>query len=477
MYLMISTQHPEASALGYLLHKHPDKLQRFALSFGQALVFYPIAQEDHCAAVLMLELDPIALSRGQERGQEQALKPYVNDRPYVASSFLSVAISRVLGTALGGRCQQRPELVGRAWPFEVSLPVLSVSGGAALLEGLFEPLGYEVEATPLGLDPQFPQWGEGKLWALKLRGVKTLEQLLTHLYVLIPVMDDEKHYYIGQDEVEKLLRHGQGWLEAHPMKAIITRRYLERRRSLVEAAMQALEAPSEEQEQAHDAQEEQLERPLTLHQQRLDQVLDWLKESGARRVVDLGCGEGKLLGRLLSEGQFEEIVGVDVSARTLQIAAKRLKLERMPALKRARLTLKQGSLVYTDQSLVGYDAAALVEVIEHVEPERLGALEEAIFGVARPKLVIVTTPNQEYNARFEALPAGKMRHKDHRFEWTRQEFQAWVDRVCARYGYRAEVTPLGQEDEALGAPSQAARFYVDALPKAQVNEEERADED
>ena len=145
-------------------------------------------------------------------------------------------------------------------------------------------------------------------------------------------------------------------------------------------------------------------------------------------MLDLGCSYGNLLRRLLEDKQFEQIVGLDVSHRALEIAAERLHLDRLPERQRQRIQLLHGSLIYRDQRLAGFDAAAVVEVIEHLDEPRLAAFERVLFEFARPATVVVTTPNVEYNVRFETLPAGKFRHKDHRFEWTRQQFQEWATR-------------------------------------------------
>jgi 3' terminal RNA ribose 2'-O-methyltransferase Hen1 len=181
-----------------------------------------------------------------------------------------------------------------------------------------------------------------------------------------------------------------------------------------------------------------------------------LKESGAKRVLDLGCGEGKLLRALLHDAAFAEVVGVDVSARALEIANQRL--ERFPEEVRGRAKLLHGSLTYRDARLAGYDAAAVVEVIEHLDPPRLSAFERVLFEFARPGMVVLTTPNREYNVRFETLAEGAMRHSDHRFEWTRAEFRAWGDRVASRRGYAVTYRPVGDEDPEVGAPTQMGVF-------------------
>ena len=409
---------------------------------------------------MLLEIDPVELIRGA-----QQLEDYVNDRPYVASSYLTVAISRIFGTALAGNCQKRPELVETNLPLSATIEVVRSRGGADILRKLFEPLGYQVEATALPLDEKFPEWGESTYFRLKLSASATVHDILSHLYVLLPVLDDEKHYYVGDAEVDKLLRHGEGWLSSHPERQLIVSRYLKRRSSLIDqafarlldegsAAVDAIEHWTEKAARA----EKDLERPLTLHTQRLNLVATRLKELGAKSVVDLGCGEGKLLRRLLADRAFERIVGMDVSHRSLEVASSKLKLERMPERQRKRIELMQGSLLYRDKRIAGFDAAALVEVIEHLDQPRLVALERVLFEFARPRHIIITTPNREYNALFPTLPAGKMRHTDHRFEWTRAEFSGWANATAARFGYEVSFEPVGPEDEAHGGPSQMALF-------------------
>ena len=456
MLLTIRTTHRPATDLGYLLHKNPARVQSFPLSFGQAHVFYPEAAPERCTAALLLDVDPVALVRGEGR----TLAQYVNDRPYVASSYLSVALARVFGSALAGRSEDRPELAQTPLPLEARLHVVPSRGGEGFLRRLFEPLGYRVEARPHVLDTQFPEWGESSYFTVGLAATVRLADLLTHLYVLIPTLDAEKHYAIGDDEVDKLIRQGKGWLAAHPEKDAIVRRYLKHRRSLVRDALAQLtreEEPEEAEERSED-REQVIERPISLHEQRLGAVLAALKQEDARRVLDLGCGEGRLLELLLGDRQFTEILGMDVSYRSLERAQDKLRLDRLPPLQRERIRLLQGSLIYRDRRLEGYDAAAVVEVIEHLDPPRLAAFERVLFEFARPKTVVVTTPNVEYNPRFETLPAGQFRHPDHRFEWTRAEFRSWAENVAARFGYAPRFLPIGPEDVEVGSPGQMAVF-------------------
>ena len=161
---------------------------------------------------------------------------------------------------------------------------------------------------------------------------------------------------------------------------------------------------------------------------------------------------------LIRNPAFTRVLGVDVSHRALEIAARRLGLDRMPDSQRARLELIQSSVTYRDDRLAGHDAGVLMEVIEHIDPPRLPALERTVFGHARPTSVVVTTPNVEYNVRYQFLPAGAPRHRDHRFEWTRAQFRTWADAAAATYGYTVRYLPVGDEDPELGAPTQLAVF-------------------
>lgn len=462
MLLTISTTHQPATDLGHLLHKNPAKLHSFEMSFGKAHLFYPEATSEKCTAALLLDIDTVGLVRGKRGpGDGGTLEQYVNDRPYVLSSFTSVALGRIFGTAMAGRSKNRQELAEQRIPLTAALSVVACRR-ESLLQELFEPLGYRVQAKRLSLDEKFSEWGDSPYFSVTLDGEVRLTDLLRHLYVLIPVLDAEKHYWVGKDEVEKLLRKGEGWLAGHPHKEAIVKRYLPRQRQL---ARQALARLAEEDNPDPDAtleaqaeQETKIEAPIRLWQQRMGAVVAVLRSAEAKRVLDLGCGEGKLLRALLEEKSITEIVGMDVSFRSLEIASQRLRLERMPTKQRERLKLIHGSLMYRDSRLAGYDAATVVEVIEHLDPPRLAAFERVLFENARPTTVVVTTPNAEYNVKFETLPAGQFRHKDHRFEWTREQFQTWSQQVSQRHGYTVKFVPVGEEDGQVGSPTQMGVF-------------------
>ncbi len=467
MLLTITTTREPATDLGYLLHKHPGRLQSFPTAAGEAHVFYPEATPERCTAALLLEVDPVALVRGRAGAGQRPehrdgeLAQYVNDRPYAASSMLAVALNQVFRTALTGRCDARPELAAAPLPLAIRVPALRCRGGAPLARSLFEPLGWTVEATNQPLQPA--HWGPSPYLDLRLEGELRLADALSHLYVLLPVLDDAKHYWVSTEEVDKLIRAGGDWLAAHPAKELITRRYLSHQRKLTASALARLaDADDTEPEELDNAVAEADHEENTAHKplatQRREAILALLQERGARRVGDFGCGAGTLTKALLNDKQLDTIVAVDVSARALQLAARDLHLDRMPAKQRERLKIFQSALTYRDDRLTGLDAAVLMEVIEHVDPERLPALERAVFAFAAPKTIVVTTPNAEYNVLFDTLPAGSMRHRDHRFEWTRAEFAAWAERVADAYQYQVAFHPVGPEHPDAGPPTQLAVF-------------------
>lgn len=467
MLLTITLSSPPATDLGFLLHKNPDHVHQKELSFGSARVCFPEATAARCTAALIVDIDPVELVRGRRDappGRGFSLSQYVNDRPYAASSFMSVALNKMFGTAMTGRSKDRPELAEQAIPLSVRLPVLPCRGGERVLRAMFEPLGYHIVASEIPLDETFPGWGSSRYLDVTLSASLRVRDLLEHLFVLLPVLDDDKHYWVGDGEVDKLLRRGGDWLGAHPERELITRRYLRHDQRLTRDALARLieadgttEDPDDAR-QARDDEETAIERPVRLNDQRMQAVVSALRDAGARRIADLGCGQGTLVRALLKETWVDRIVGVDVSWRSLEVAGRRLRLDDMPPRQRARVDLWQGALTYRDRRMREFDALVLVEVIEHIDPPRLGALEDAVFGDAHPRTAIVTTPNVEYNSVFHNLPTDRFRHRDHRFEWTRAEFEAWCAAVALRHEYSVTISGIGPTDDVFGCPTQMAVF-------------------
>ena len=457
MLLTLTTTHRPATDLGYLLHKHPARLQSVSLPFGEAHVFYPECDEERCTAALHLDVDAVGLMRGRSRREQQsfALGQYVNDRPYVASSFASVALAKAFGSALNGRCKDRPTLVDTPLPLELGVSAVPTGGGGPeVLERFFAPLGYEVASEAIPLDEHFPAWGASDYRTLVLRGTVRLADALAHLYVLLPALDADRHYYIGEAEVAKLLARGRGWLDDHPHREEITRRYLLGFRSLTDDAAERFAERSDGAPPAPDAPPRH-----DLHGERLDRVRDLLLASGATSVIDLGCGTGKLLRRLLAEGQFARIAGCDVDARELARAREALHVDDFGPRQAERLALFQAALTYRDARLAGFDAAALVEVIEHLDPPRLAALERVVFREARPRTIVLSTPNAEWNQVFGDRGAA-MRHADHRFEWTRAEFRTWAEGVAERRGYAVRYDEVGFPHPDYGCATQIGIFTL-----------------
>ncbi|WP_432457978.1 3' terminal RNA ribose 2'-O-methyltransferase Hen1 [Cellulomonas iranensis] len=493
MLLTLTADAPDAatpaSDLGHLLHKHPDRVQTFDAGVGTAHVLYPRADAERCTVALLVEVDPVGLVRDRAGRGDGPLAAYVNDVPYASASVLAVALRRVFGTAMTGRCDRRPELASRALPLEVHVPAVAVRGDVALVAELFAPLGWDVAATPLPLDPRVPAWGDSRYVDLRLRGTLRLADALSHLYVLLPALDGEKHYWVGEDEVDKLLRAGEAWLADHPRRDVVVHRYLRRSRPLAASALERLaeveHVPADALDDAVAARPEDVDdtsaatsattgtptgtpadadadavaddgpRTPALARLRVEAVHAALRAAGARTVVDLGCGEGVLLRELLADASFDRLLGVDVSHRALQVAARRLRLDRLPERQRARVDLAQSALTYLDDRLVGFDAAVLMEVVEHVDPPRLPALEQAVLGHARPGTLVVTTPNVEHNARY-GLDDGHLRHHDHRFEWTRAQFRDWACAAAAAHGYDVTFGGVGDDDPDVGPPTQLA---------------------
>lgn len=453
----------DSTALGYLVFKHPAKLQTFDVTVGSAHVFYPEATPERTTVALMLEIDPIELARSKRfTGDTFALAHYVNDRPYASSSMMAVALGKVFSTAMTGRSDSFPDLAARPIPLTITVAALPARGGADLVERLFAPLGWTVQARPIPLDPERPDWGDSRFVDLRLDGTVRLADALRHLYVLLPVLDDAKHYWVGDEEVGKLLRAGEGWLATHPERDLITARYLRHERRMIADAAERLGGDDADGTVDADAEPGGASAAPRLVDRRADAVMQAIRELGARRVADLGCGEGALLARLLDDGTITSIIGTDVSARSLAVAERRLGLRRAPDRVRDRIRLIQSSVTYQDDRIAGVDAAVLMEVIEHIDSDRLPAVERAVWGLARPAAVVVTTPNADYNVLYPSLPAGEFRHPDHRFEFTRDEFRAWAERVAGDHGYRVEFRPVGDVDAAHGSPTQLALFRREA---------------
>jgi len=463
MLLTITYSGQNTSELGFLLHKNPYRPQNFELGYGSAYVFYPEVSDKKTTAALLLDIDPIGLARGKENSNSGGLFDYVNDRPYVSSSFMSVAIADVFRTAMSGRADEHQALSDSSLNLEATVAMLPCRGDTAMLNRVFEPLGYEVKYENFATDENFPAWGESKYVNLTISGKVRLRDMLRHIYVLIPVFDRQKHYFIGEDEVEKLLRNANDWLTNHPEKEYITSRYLKRLRPLINMAFAQLVSADTETIEPLPEEEtpaETSEQKLNLNARRLGSVVAALKSCGAKSVIDIGCGEGNLLRLLARERQFARIAGADVSPLALERANEKLKLDRIGDSRLERIKLFQSSLTYKDSRFTGFDAACVIEVIEHLDLPRLAAFERVLFEYTKPPVVVLTTPNREYNVKYENIGESGLRHGDHRFEWTRDEFRKWAAKTAEKYGYSVRFSEIGESDEVLGAATQMGVFTL-----------------
>ncbi len=462
MIFNLKVEAKNAPDIGYLLHKNPNKVHQKKLPFGTSYVFYPIAENNICSMVFLLDIDPLALARGRSGRPSYPLYSYVNDRPYVTSSFMSVAIAQAFGTALNGNCKKKPDLVNKIWPAQIFLPAVPARGGEKFLRKLFEPLEYKVFPQNIPLDKERENWGDSPYFSVTLKGNHTIQNILNHLYILFPVLDSQKHYWINELEIEKLIARGGEWLKKHPLKEEITTRYLINLKGLVRSALAILMEKDEEtmiEAERENSQKEQIiEKELSLDEIRMSMVIEKLKEHEVSRLIDMGCGEGKLLKSLLSDKSFKKMLGVDVSARALNIAKAKLKWHDLPDRVKSRIDLIAGSVIYRDRRFNGFDAMTLIEVIEHIDLNRLIHLERSVFEFASPGAVIITTPNREYNKNFENLREGQMRHNDHRFEWTREEFENWAKEIAKKYSYQVNFFSVGPAHKAYGSPTQMGVF-------------------
>ncbi len=442
MILNFNVKGENADKISFLLHKSPNKLHQFSLGFGSAYVFYSKYERNDVSFSLLVDIDPIDLVRGKNKNS-QGIFDYVNDRPYATSSFLCSAIAQVFSTALSGRSKEYEHLVKEEMEFKVEVVSLKVKTNLIMLNKIFDPLGYELEIKSHLLDEKIFGEEESNYVDLILKNKLTLQSVLQHLYVLIPVFDNNKHYFVNNDEVEKLLSKGGDWIDVHPEKDFITSRYLNSK--FIDA--KKLESLfSKEQNKMIEERKKN-----SLNSQRLSQVTDVIESLNIKSLVDLGCGEGKLIKELLNNTSVEKILGVDISINVLKKAARKLKYDTV----KDKIELVQSSAVYYDERFTEYEAICLIEVIEHIDEQKLYLLKENVFNLVKPKYVIITTPNVEYNTVYEL---DGYRHSDHRFEWSRSEFRLWCEEICNQYNYDVEYFSIGEEMETVGNSTQMGVF-------------------
>lgn len=460
MLINITVTGENAKALSYILWKNPDHIFDREFSSGHVVVFFSEYSNQKATASLLVLVDSVGMVRS-EWGRISS--SYVDHRPYAASSIASVALKEAYSSAFAGKSEtaEIDAVIKQKLPVEIELSSVWVKGGVQSIHDFFEPLGYAVNAEKLLYESKWLK-SDSCVFNVTLTGMQTILDLLRHLYVLLPALDNKKHYFVNENEIVKLLSHGEGWLETHPYKERIVSRYLIHRHNLIEEALEQLaeEVQDEETEENAAGAEEAMERPIRLQEERLQTALAVMRtlDPAPLKIGDIGCGSGDFIRLIENDRAFSEVIGMDVSSKVLQIAEKRLHLDRRNAWQSPKISLIHGSLAYKDSRLKGLDAVLMFEVIEHIDAIKLPVVEYNIFEFLTPGYVMVSTPNKEYNQLFPSLEKNALRHRDHRFEWTRDEFRQWAGAVTAKYPYEVDFFQVGPRDDNLGAPTQMAVF-------------------
>jgi 3' terminal RNA ribose 2'-O-methyltransferase Hen1 len=441
------------------------------MSFGEGYVYFQENPQGDNSLSLLVDVDPLATVQG--RGQLSHMDGlYVNDRAYVPSSLLTSALTKAFGTALSGRCKERPELASTPIDWTVSVPVVTSDWRTEILWSLFGPLGYEVRMAHVereGHRSSHPDVASD-LTGVKLCTTATMREVLSHLVVLIQVLDQDNHRWLDEQDLDPFMRRVEGWLPEHPYGMFILKRALKHQKHLIKAVIAKFPAIVDSQarissinSEMWDASqlEEYADQPLSLNRQRFAVVQELIERLQPRSLVDLGCGDGSFIGFLANGAllhPMERIIGMDVSASELARAKTRMEhLSSLPG-RRTPVEWLLGSLLYRDPRIKGLDMAILIEVIEHIDPWRLPALERQVFGEGGYASIVVTTPNREFNLIYGLSEEHSLRHRDHRFEWTRQEFQEWVQKIASQYGYEWQIQGIGTVSLDHGSPSQMVLF-------------------
>jgi 3' terminal RNA ribose 2'-O-methyltransferase Hen1 len=466
MLLTITCRGENATDIGYVLRKRPGRLLRFDRNKNTigVLMYWPRVEDDLCQFAMQLDIDPLDMSpRRPGAIAASNLFDYVNDRPYATSRLMGSAIAWFLREALYDRPlpEGAPDDVReRVFDLEARIFAFEERG---LAKDAFEALGYETDVTPHVLDDEHPSWGLSPYADVRVRKNETVTELLQHLHVMLSALPKpSKNESATKEVAERLLRVSGTWLADHPMRNKLVWRYLSYDRALASDVMDKLACTTSEDtasdgatsDDATDAEPKAKHVPL--HTQVLDTVSAIIRESGCTSVLDAGCGDGKLVRLLLGIEQVERIGAADVSATSLRRLQSKLTERRRTAMP-DNLDVFQASVTMSDDRLRGYDAICAIEVVEHIDPRRIRDLERVVFEESGASLIVVTTPNREYN-RVYGIPSDLLRHPDHRFEWTRDEFARWVTHVCETYGYTSDMRGVGEVDEAAGQPTLVATF-------------------
>lgn len=495
MQLAIKATGEGAKMLSFLLSKNPQNLYDRSEKGYRVRLTYTVFTDTEVEAVLIVTPDPVELVKNSPDVYD--ITQYINDREFVTSSLFCSYARSALGTALNGRPKEEySEWVNHAFNLTISFGPVASDLPDAVINDLFEYLGYEVTIERGQADYRFQLKERSSARFISISGLSTVQAALKQLFVLIPVLDNYKHYYLSEQEIDKLQRYGEGWLDRHPLRELIIKRSLRFQDLIDQAALiygdKRWEQPAEgynvwkpavgreeiaktaeikgieeleeleeldgiDEAERLDGESARESAPfVSLNEQRYQAIVKIVENIPAKQtLVDFGAGEGKLSVRLGFIPGVKEILAVEPTERA-QLRA----IERFDKAARREAFVKPipvwGSLFYYDERLRCKDVMILCEVIEHIDEYRLPGTMECLFKEYQPKTLIVTTPNAEYNA-FYQMPE-KMRHKDHRFEWTRQEFSEWCNGWANLYPYEVQIEGIGDQTEEYGQPTQTAIF-------------------
>ncbi|WIM41190.1 3' terminal RNA ribose 2'-O-methyltransferase Hen1 [Paenibacillus sp. PK4536] len=479
MYLTIKATGTHASMISHLLAKNPNNLYDRTEKGARIRLVYTSFQPEETEVLLFVTPDPIDLVKGSPDHYD--ITQYINDRELVVSSLFCSYIRPALGTALNGK----PKADYIDWvehPFTLHMSMGPVASDLpdSMIESLFQPLGYEVQMERGEIDYSFDLKNRSTVRHIQISGQQTLQHMLRQLYILIPVLDNYKHYYISDDEIERLQRYGEGWLSTHPQHDLIIKRSLrfaplikeyeqkvakneditnvstELSTHQAEASEMKSEL-SEDQDKQYDSN--QTEPPvIRLNELRYRAIVEQVSQLPQhKQIVDFGAGEGKLSVRLGEIEGVEQIWAVEPSMQSQLRAIDRFaKLEGRTDYVIPVVTT--GSLFYRDERWVDQDVIILCEVIEHINEVRLPQVIHTLFTDYRPQTLIMTTPNREYNEVYQ-MGKDEIRHTDHRFEWTRAELEQYCTQWIQDRPYTFTLSGIGEKHEQYGQPTQMVVFH------------------
>ena len=494
MYLTVKAAGPHAGMISHLLAKNPHNRYERNEKGARVRLIYSAFAEEKIEFTIFATPDPIDLVKGSPHSYD--ITQYINDREFVVSSLFCSYIRPALGTALNGKPKaDYADWVEHVFPLEVTFGPVASNLPDAVIESLFTALGYEADIERGAAEYTFDLKSRSSVRNIRVSGQATLQQMLRQLFILMPVLDDYKHYYIGTEEIDKLQRYGEGWLQDHPQQELIIKRALrfapliaDYRKlagdNVQKAAVNLLDTnttdtdantlqqPGNEQittgitasqqgeadtlSSSADVQETAVP-PIRLNELRYQAIVDQVSSLPRRRsVVDFGAGEGKLSVRLAGIEGVEQVYAVEPSAYAGLRALERFgKLEREGQQIVPRLVT--GSLFYRDDQWAGQDVIILCEVIEHINEHRLPQVMATLLDEYHPETLIMTTPNREYNAVYE-MEEQEIRHTDHRFEWTRAEWADHCQDWVSGRPYEVSLHGIGDISEIHGQPTQMAVF-------------------